>query len=450
MRRILLALIPAVFCGSLQTAAAEDLLQIYDRAVVSDPTLREAEQSLFATREVKPQARALLLPSLSVKGNVEYQNVDTTGHSLSGGGYSYNDTYDTKGLQAVVSQSVYNRANWMTLKKSDNVIAQAEAKYRNSQIDLMVRTTQAYFDVLRAADAVTVEEALLRANERQLEQSKQRFEVGLVAITDVNESQAAYDRSRADLINAKNALGNAWEALRTIVGPIHVPLARLGEKLPLAPPQPNDIDAWAGTAIRNNYGIIAASEAATAAKRDIQIERSGYYPQLDLQAGYDMSRTNANIGSDSDTSFVGLSVSVPIFQGGAVASRTREAGYKFRAAQDQLDQVRRQVDQQVKDAFRGILNSIEDVKARQASIVSARSALESTQAGLEVGTRTQVDVLNAQRNLFQAEYDYLSARYDYIINGVKLHQATSTLTRDIIAKGNAWLNPSDVVPPPVD
>ncbi|NEX23243.1 TolC family outer membrane protein [Thiorhodococcus mannitoliphagus] len=449
MRRILTALISVALCGPASTAMADDLLQIYDMAVVSDPSLREAEQVLFATREVKPQALALLLPNLSVQGDVDYQDVDTNGQSSSGS-FSYRQDFTTRSVQAVVSQSVYNRANWMTLKKSDNVIAQAEAQYRNAQIDLMVRTTEAYFTVLRAADAVTVQEALLRANERQLEQSKQRFEVGLVAITDVNESQAAYDRARAELISAKNLLDNAWESLRTIIGPVQVPLARLGEKLPLAPPAPNDIMAWADAALRGNYGILAATEATTAAKRDIQIERSGYYPTVDLQAGYDVSRTGAEIGSDTDTGFVGLSLNVPIFQGGAVASRTREAGYRFRASQDQLDQVRRQVDQQVKDAFRGILSSIEDVKARQASIVSARSALESTQAGLEVGTRTQVDVLNAQRNLFQAEFDYLSSRYDYFINGVKLHQATSTLTRDILAKGNAWLIPSDVVQPPAD
>lgn len=449
MRRILPALVSGLLLGLTQAAVAEDLLQIYDQAVVSDPSLREAEQSLFATREAKPQARALLLPSLSVEGDVDYSSVDTNGASSSGS-YSYSDDYSTQGIQAVVSQSVYNRASWMTLKKSDNLIAQAEAQYRNAQIDLMVRTAEAYFDVLRAADAVTVQEALLRANERQLEQSKQRFEVGLVAITDVNESQAAYDRSRAELINAKNTLGNAWEALRTITGPLSVPLARLGEKLPLAPPEPNDIEAWADAALRGNYGVIAATEAATAAKRDIDVQRSGYYPKVDLQAGYDISRSGAEIGSDSDTAFVGLSVSVPIFQGGAVASRTREAGYRFRAAQDQLDQQRRAVHQQVKDAFRGIHSSIEDVKARQASIVSARSALESTQAGLEVGTRTQVDVLNAQRNLFQAEDEYLSARYDYIINGLRLHQATSTLNREVLAKGNAWLNPADIVPPPVD
>jgi outer membrane protein len=444
MRRILPALIPLLLCGSLPMALAEDLLQIYDMAVVSDPALREAEQTLFATREVKPQARSLLLPSLSVKGDASFYDLDSRGGSLG----DRTDRYDTQQVQAVVSQSLYNRANWMTLGQADNVIAQAEAEYRDAQIGLMVKTTQAYFDVLRAADAVTVREALVRADERQLEQSRQRFEVGLVAITDVNESQAAYDKSRADLISAKNLLDNAWEALRTIVGPIKVPLARLGEKLPLSPPEPNDIEAWATTAIRSNYGILAAIESVNAARASIEIERSGHFPKLDLQAGYDVARSDAQYGSDSETGFVGLSLNVPIFQGGAVTSRTREAGYKYRATQDRLDQIRRQVDQQVKDAFRGILSSIEDVKARQAAIVSARSALESTQAGLEVGTRTQVDVLNAQRNLFQAEFDYMSARYDYIINGVKLHQATSTLSRDVLAKGNAWLDPNDAIPPP--
>ncbi len=447
MRRILSALISMILCVTAQAPMAEDLLQIYDQAVVSDPSLREAEQNLFATREVKPQARALLLPNLSASGDVDYRTVDSDSRS-SAGSSSFTDDYSTQGLQAVVTQSLFNRANWMTLQRSDNVIAQAEAEYRNFDVDLMARATEAYFDVLRAADLVTVQEALLRATERQLEQSNQRFEVGLVAITDVNESQAAFDRSRADLINAKNTLGNAWEALRVIIGTTSVSLARLGDKLPLAPPEPNEITAWADTAIRSNYGIIAASEAAAAANRVIEIERSGHYPTLDLQAGYDFARSGAQFRTNSDTGFVGLTVNVPIFQGGAVTSRTREAGYNFRAAQDRLDQTRRQVDQQVRDAFRGILSSIEDVKARQASIVSARSALESTQAGLEVGTRTQVDVLDAQRNLFQAEFDYLSARYAYILNGIKLHQATSTLTREVLAKANAWLNPSDLLVPP--
>lgn len=438
--------LPALLCTT--QARAEDLLQIYDLAVKSDPALREAEQNFYATREVKPQAKALLLPNFGVSGSVDYTDVESRGTTQQLGDFTRNDSFTNSNVSAVVSQSVYNRGDWMRLKQADDTIAQAEAQYQNSQVELMVRTTEAYFGVLEASDLVRVQEALVAADERQLEQSKQRFEVGLVAITDVNDNQAAFDRSRANLITAENDLNNAWEALRRIVGPIQVPLARLGERLPLAPPEPNDINIWAETALANNYGIAAAKAAAEAARKNIEIERSGYYPSLDVQAGYDLSRTGREFGTDTDSGFVGLNVNIPIYQGGAVASSTRQAGHQFRAAQDRLDQERRAVVNQVKDAFRGILSSISDVKARQAAIVSARSSLESTEAGLEVGTRTQVDVLNAQRNLFQAEFDYLSARYNYIINGVLLHQATSTLNRDVLAKGNAWLTGQDMVQPP--
>ncbi|WP_295389663.1 TolC family outer membrane protein [uncultured Thiodictyon sp.] len=426
---------------------ADDLIQIYDLAVQSDPQLRQAEQKLFATMETRPQALAPMLPNVGLQGTVDYNDVSSKS-TTQFGSFNNRDNYSTQSGKAVVTQSVYNRANWMTLKQSETIIAQAEAQFRSAEIDLMVRTTQAYFDVLKAADAVTVSEALVRADERQLEQSQQRFQVGLVAITDVNDSQAAADKSKAGLIQAKSVLDNAWEALRVIVGPIQLPLARLGDKLPLSPPQPNEIGRWADSAQRNNFSIVAAVDAAASAKTNIEIQKSGYYPTVGLQASYGSTRSGAQYNTDTDAGFIGLTLTVPIYQGGAVASRTRQAGYNFRAAQDQLDQTRRQVDQQVKDAFRGINSSIEDVKARQAAVKSARSSLESTQAGLEVGTRTQVDVLNAQRQLFQAEFDYLASRYAYILNGVKLHQATSTLTRDVLAKGNAWLNPADKVMPP--
>jgi len=445
--------IPALLAGLLLAAPplahSEDLLQVYDLAVQSDPVLKEAESNLYATREVKPQAKALLLPNIGLTGEATYNNIRTRG-STGAGSFKRSDSYVDGSVAPVIRQTVYNRADWIQLKQTDNTIAQAEAQYRNAEVDLMARTTVAYFEVLRRADAVRVSESLVRANERQLEQSKQRFEVGLVAITDVNESQAAFDLSRANLILAQNALDNSWEALRKIVGPINVPLARLGEKLPLAPPEPNDINQWAEAALQGNYGVIAATQAAEAAKKGIEIQRSGHYPTLEANAGYNWTRSAADVHTDVDGAFIGLQVNVPIYQGGAVESRTRQAGYQLRAAQDQLDQQRREVTQQVKDAFRGIVSSISDVQARQAAVVSARSNLESTQAGLEVGTRTQVDVLNAQRGLFQAEFDYLSSRYDYVINGVKLHQATSTLTRDVLAKGNAWLTATDPVSPPAN
>ena len=443
MRTKTLLLLGVMGLGYSAAGLGEDLIDIYDLAVKSDPVVREAEQRLYATREIEPQARALLLPSFGISANADYRNDDFGGPTI-----NRSESYSQTGARALINQSVYNRGDWMRLDQTKNTIAQAEAQYREAEIDLMVRTTDAYFAVLRASDLVRVQESLLRANERQLEQSKQRFEVGLVAITDVNESQAAYDRSRADVITASNALDNAWEALRRIVGPISVPLSRLGDKLPLSPPDPNDIDQWAQTALTNNFGIIGAQEAAAAAKKQIEVERSGHYPSFDVQAGYDVFRTDSDFGNDRDSAFVSLNMTLPIYQGGAVTSRTRQAGFDLGAAQERLDQQRRLVNNSVKDAFRGVLSSISDIEARQAAVVSARSALESTQAGLEVGTRTQVDVLNAQRSLFQAEFEYLSARYDYIINGVRLHQATSTLTRDVLVRGNAWLTPKDSVLPP--
>ena len=448
MRTLILAVSVAAGLGLAVSATAEDLIQIYDLAVQSDPVLKEQEQSLYATREEKPLARSFLLPSFGVSADADYNSLRSTSRSaVTRRRSSNNDRFNSQSVSASITQSIYDRADWIRLDQSDDTIAQAEAQYRDAQIELMVRTTDAYFAVLEAADAVGVQEALERANERQLEQSKQRFDVGLVAITDVNESQAAYDRSRANVITAKNELNNRWEALRKIIGPVNVPIARLGERLPLSPPSPNNIDVWADTAIKNNYRVIAALEASQVAKKQIEIERSGHFPTFELEAGYGLNRTDQQFGSDTDSGFVSLNMELPLYLGGRVVANTRQAGYNFRAAQDRLDTSRRGVLEQVKNAFRGILSSISDVQARQAAIVSSRSALESTQAGLEVGTRTQVDVLNAQQRLFQSEFDYLSSRYDYILNGVKLHQATSTLTRDVLIKGNAWLNPKDLLTP---
>jgi len=446
-KSILMACLTLGLTGALPVSA-EDLLQIYDRAAQSDAVLKQAEQDLLAIKETKPQALALLLPDFSISGSGQYQS--TNAFNAGVGGSDIKDSYSSGTAQAVVKQTVYNRGQWISLERTDDVISQAEAQYKTSQIDLMARTTKAYFAVLQAADAVRVSEALMRANERQLEQSRQRFDVGLVAITDVNESQAAYDSARADVITNKNLLDNAWESLRVIIGTIDVPLARLGDNLPLTKPEPNDINAWTKVALENNYEIQAASQAVAAAKKEIEIQRSGHYPTLGLQAGYQMQGSGSEVlgGYDGNSTYVGLSLMVPIYQGGAVTSRTRQAGYKLGSSQEQLDQVRRKIQKNVTDAFRGVLSSISEVEARKTALVSANSSFESTQAGLEVGTRTQVDVLTEQRKLYAAEYQYLYARYQYIIKGVELFQATGGLNREVLERGNTWLNTADTLPPP--
>ncbi len=425
-------------------ASAEDLLQVYDLALQSDPKIREAEQRYYANNETRPQALALLLPNLSLGGNLDYVHENTTS-PLRG---KYSDGFEQNRLQASVQQPVFRRDLWYSLKQADSVLAQGEADYRNAEIDLMVRTTEAYFNVLKAADGVRVSTAELKANERQLEQSKQRFDVGLVAITDVNESQAAFDRARANLIISENQLDNTWEALKKIIGNVNVPLAKLGDKLELMPPQPADIEQWAETALNQNYGIIAAREAAEAAKQNVEVQRSGHYPSLDLVGSYGRVRSGGELVGDDNTGIIGLQLTVPIFEGGGVSSRTRQAQYQYQAALEALDSVRREVLRNVKDAYRGVLASLSEVKARKSALISARSALESTQAGLEVGTRTQVDVLNAQQRYYLEERFFLLARYDYILNGVRLNQAASTLSREKLALGNSWLVAGEVVHPP--
>lgn len=444
MRGRLLVFVMAVVGSLPRFGSAEDLLQVYDLALKSDPKIREAEQRYYANNETRPQALALLLPNLSVGGEVDYVRVNTTS-SLRG---SYSDSFDQNELRASLRQPIFRRDLWYSLKQADRVLAQGEAEYRNAEIDLMVRTTEAYFNVLKAADGVRVSTAELQANERQLEQSKQRFDVGLVAITDVNESQAAFDRARANLIIAENQLDNTWEALKQIIGNVNVPLAKLGDKLDLMPPQPADIEQWSETALNQNYAIGAAREAAEAAKQNVEVQRSGHFPSLDLVGSYGRLRSGGEMLGDDNTGIIGLQLTVPLYEGGGVSSRTRQAEYQYQAALEALDTVRREVLRTVKDAYRGVLTSIGEVKARRSALISARSALESTQAGLEVGTRTQVDVLNAQQRYYLEERFFLLARYDYILNGVRLNQAASTLDREKLALGNSWLVSGELVSPP--
>lgn len=433
---LLLAYVPA--------AHALDLIGIYEMAVQKDPQLRGVRQQVNSARESKPQARALLLPNLSVGGGYDLVDQNTRKSSFSSG----YDGYDQYDLTLQLNQPIYHRDYWIQLEQADNTIAQAEAELASAEVDLMVRSATAYFNVLAAGDDLRTATAEKEANARQLEQAQQRFEVGLIAITDVHESQAAFDSSVANEIAAENALSNAWEALREIVGDIDQPIAKLGDDLSLKPPTPNDAEQWADTALQQNYGILATQQAVELAKKNIEVERSGHYPNFDLIGSYGVAESNAISGVDRDTGMIGVQVSVPLYSGGSVTSRTRQARYDYQAAVESLDQQRRAVNRQVRDAYRGVLSTISRVTALGSTVVSFQSALESTQAGLEVGTRTMVDVLTVTRNLYQAERDYARSRYDYIINGLLLHQAASTLTPELLQSANNWLVQTDTIAPP--
>lgn len=431
-----LVFLPLVLLVS--TTQAEDLMSIYQLAVQNDPQLQAAKEQLQAARESKSLARSQLLPTIGV--GATYDSVKRDLKTLNGTPVDSSSSYKEKGLGLSLTQPLFRRDRFLQLEQADSTIAQAEAQYASSQIDLMVRSTTAYFDILSAEDDLRVAMAEREATGRQLEQAQQRFDVGLIAITDVHEAQAAFDAARASEIAAENSLDNAWEALFEIIGSQPKSnLAKLGEELLLKPPVPNDLQAWSDTAQQQNFGILAANANLESLRKEVDVSKAGHYPTLDLVGGYNISRSDAETATEADLGSIGLSLEVPIYTGGAVSAQTRQARANYRAAQQSVDQTRRAVNRQVRDAYRGVLSTISQVEALKAATISAQSALESTQAGYDVGTRTIVDVLNVQRNLFSSQRDYLNSRYGYILNGLALKSAAGTLSEEDLQRVNAWL-----------
>ncbi|MGD8589246.1 MAG: TolC family outer membrane protein [Chromatiales bacterium] len=429
-------LLPFLLFLMLPGAQARDLLAVYELALQNDPQLKAAEEQLNSARLTENIAKAQLRPTIGLGATYDYSDRDIIETRLNLADGTFSDTF----LGLNLTMPLYRRQLYVQLEQADSVIAQAEAQYAAAQIDLMARSTSAYFLVLAAEDDLRVAKSETEATGRQLEQAQQRFDVGLIAITDVHEAKAAYDGARASEIASENNLDNAWEALFEIIGPSpKTELAKLGDGLELLPPKPNDLQQWSDTAQQQNFELIANQSNLETIRQEIEIQRSGHYPSLNLVGGYDMNRSTNDSTTEANTARIGLELSVPLYTGGLVTAQTEQAWANFRAAQQQLDQTRRAVNRQVRDAFRGVLSNISRVDALKAATVSARSALESTQAGYEVGTRTIVDVLNVQRNLFSSQRDYLGSRYDYIINGLALKSAAGNLTEEDLKRVNGWL-----------
>lgn len=429
MRRLLSPLLIMGLCIAMPVQS-EGLVEIYDLAFEHDPQLKVVRARLDSTRESRPQAVAQLLPTLSASGKL-----NRTHNNTSAG----DDTYDRSELGLNLSQPIYRRDYWIQLEQADRQIAQAEAEYAAAEQELMVRSSQAYFDVLSAQDTLEFARAEMAAIGRQLDQATQRFEVGLIAITAVHEAQAAFDIARADEIQAANEVDNAWEALHEIIGANANQLAPLTSSPPLNPPEPMDIVQWSEAALQENLTLIALRNATEVAKQNIALQDSGHYASLDLVGTHTVARTGASGASDSDGSSIGVQLSVPIYSGGGVTSRTRQAQFDYKAAQEELDRQNRAINRQVRDAYRGVVSSISRVQALEASTRSAQSALEATEAGFEVGTRTMVDVLAEQRNLYRTRRDYSRVRYDYIMNGLRLKFAAGSIDREDLATVTGWL-----------
>ncbi len=453
--------------AALVTAApvrAENLIEVYLDAVRGDPLVREAEARRDAALEAKPQARGALLPQVNVNGqyatrdsdgeNVFNQLVDPDNDPSTDNSVivplrsTQTSDADFWNYQAEITQSLFSWEQWQALKRADASVAVAEATYRAAQQNLLVRVSQAYFDVLAAEDTLGAAEATLEALTRQLEQAEKRFEVGLIAVTDVQEARAAHDNARAGVIAAKRAVASAQEVLRELTDKDYQSLTKPAEAMPLDKPDPADEQAWVDLALKDNLDVIAARLNSDVASRDVKIAQGGHFPTLELFANrteYDSKATQTNNGltgpadSNQTEDTIGVQVVIPIYSGGATQSRVREQVHLHRAARERLEGAMRSAERETRDAYLGVIAEKARVQALQQAVKSSQTALEATEAGFEVGTRTTVDVLDARRRLFEAQRDFARSRYDYLINIVRLESASGGLKQEDLAAINGYL-----------
>lgn len=434
-QQTLAILIAASLTLATQQAQAENLLQVYQQAKGYDAQFKAIESDYLAILERKPQALAALKPQVSVSGaatqnrqRAEYDASLTVPKDTSNSGsasYSVN-----------LSKSLYNKSLNAQVKQADSVISQAGAGLEAERESLILRTAEAYFNFLLAQDNLEFARTEKDAISRQLEQTRAYFEAGRSAITDVKEAESRYDLAVAQEINAVNQLDLSREQLRVLTGGFYQSLNAPAANMPLTMPTPGDIEQWVKTAKANNKQLIASKHAVNTAQTAIDLQRAAKQPVVDLVAKQTGSNSESRAELDPQIygASVGVQVSMPLYTGGAISSKIREAQHNFQQAQQQYEFQDRTTEQQARNAFLTVQSSISQAKANQRALSSAETAAEATKAGFEVGTRTAVDVLTTLRNVFSARRDYANARYTYLLNTLKLRQAAGTLTdQDIVA-----------------
>lgn len=433
MKKTLLSLL--IGLGISTQAVAEDLYQVYQQALQNDPTTLKAQADKDAAYSGIDLNRASLLPQISF--------------SLTAGQTRGDSFSDSNEYSFTLNQSLFDWSNWKNFDRAELVATQADASFGLAKQDLIVRTTNAYFDILRANDDLEFAQAEKRAIERQLEQTKQRFEVGLTAITDVHEAQALFDNAVASEISAQNNVEVRLEALREITGNYYEQISPLNtETFSASMPTPSGIIDWVKMAEDRNLQLMSSNIAVNIAKEDIEIAKTGYYPTLGFQASYssldtDGASSDASVGAGNDDRFnrstLGLQLSVPIYSGGSTTASTERARHSFVSTSEERERVHRSVVRSVRSNYFDVTAAISRIKALDQAVVSAESALKATEAGFEVGTRTIVDVLNSTRNLYDAKRNLSGARYGYITSILNLKLAAGSLTEQDVMDINQGL-----------
>jgi outer membrane protein len=426
---------------------AIDLVGVHDLAIKNDPQLQAAAFRKEATGENERQAWSNLLPTISGRGSLTRGDSET---DIAGQLVSKSDT-DNESYGLDLRQSLYAQSNYENLDIARGQVSQAEATYHIAYQDFLVRVAGGYFGVLTAQDGVIFADAEEKALQRQFEQAEQRFEVGLTAVTDVHEARASYDNARARAIVSKNNLADAKEALYELTGQYFDDYDPLQEVLPLVKPLPENPNEWVDMAMQYNPAVIFVQKNVEIADASMRLQRSGHYPTLDLVGSYTNFTNNEFLLTDdfqnpigttdltNEDLRIGLQLRIPLYQGGVVSSRTRQARHILNAVNEDLDQQQRFTVRQTNNAYRAVIAGIEQVGAFGQAMISAEAALEATQAGFEVGTRTIVDVLIAQQRYFQAQRDNSLARHTYIVDHLRLKAAAGLLEEEDLQKVNAIL-----------
>lgn len=443
----------ALALSTASAAQAGALLDLYSQALVNDKTLQAAGFQRDAALEARPQAIAPLLPQINGQGSYSLQE-STSSYSTSRFGSPQPTTITQESetsdrtLSLSLNQTIFDWAAFTKFGQSGSQLALAETGYQAAQQDLILRTAQGYFNVLTATETLRAAQAQNAAIGRQLEQSKQRFEVGLSAITDVQDAQARFDLAVAQQLQAESALSSAQRALSQITGVADNNVIAVREDLPLTGPQPPKASDWSDAARQSNLAVVAAQLSKTIADADVRIARSRHLPTLGLQAGYsDSEGDNTTDGIKSPTSSDGSQIqailNVPIFSGGATQSGVRVARAAQGQRQAEYDNAVRSAERNAGDAYQGVLTGISTIKAYKAAVTSTRTALEASEVGLQVGTRTAIDVLNAQQQLYAAESNYARSRYDYLQAVLQLKAAAGRLKQADLAEIDALLVPNE-------
>jgi outer membrane protein len=434
LKRTLEILIATAMSAPLSGAAAEDLIQIYRDALASDPVLASARSTWTATLELVPQARAGILPAVNLVANASEQ--DFHDRLRTDPTTTIRERFPTYAYTVSASQPLYRPQNSISLDQARQQLGQSDYILASSQQDLIVRVIQAYLDVLLARFNIELTESQKAAVSENLAQAKRNFEVGTATITDTNDAQAKYDQIVAQEISAQNDLDNKLAALRAIIGRAPKDLKGFTGKFQPQLPVPNTLEPWVEKAISENYQVRIAQANLDIASLEVDRQRAGHYPTLDLVASFNQgyagaaasTGTNAAFASESRLGVIGLQLNVPIYQGGAISSRVRQAVANQEKARQDLETARRSAQLLAQTSFSGVTNGVAQVKAFEQALASAQVSYDSNKLGLEVGVRTNLDVLNQQQQVFQTRFNLAQSYYNFVINDLKLKQAVGTLT----------------------